>query len=976
MLQLDLTTSPWLLGTNRSRMIRGRDVVHIGRIAPDVGSRPLGVSLDSGDRPITSVIECSYNGRVPVRYQFYIDDDRLKVISSTVLRKFYSDTWDDEVVNGFIGFAPVYAVGGGHVDQGRYLWEYRQVTAVSEENYANDTLTFAPANSFTPITNLTKVWIDYQITVNRNGIIVSNGRKFWLLQDATYYQVMDLGSDDYLGTRWRGSMIALDRIMLTADAYPPRLFYFRDDIPNTDTADETSLAGITTPIKPASVEPQYIEAPVAGNNASFRMEAIAAPTGSLSAGDYKMKVRAVNLTTGGQSRMVTVWSYADSTLDTITVESGGAIKIHSSPATTANLTPPFDGKWTHIEVWRTEADGEEYFLEGRIPVVRFANEWHDDLVVSGNDGACAIISRDTDYYDYEGQISDANLNRRDQLATNDLISGYRPPVCKEAISIQDVTICAGQASASADASYVLPVRLINCMGSGTLYTHADRQLTYGGVSPANVFANYTWQSGDVFVMTAPSSGEYEIESKVSSSVILLASPGPGVDRGNVVGYIERDYTYEFEKISSDEDVWYSRTDEYAPESFLLRTLTLSRIGDKFMGLRAVGKYGVVVMADGVHLLYLTTDLLGTIVLEKHTVASTGAGTPWSDSIVTWERNVAWATKTGPVVMRVSDDADDTGARAQINSLDKDGAMRAWFEEAERLGETIDAGVDTYNECLRYRRQKSNGVQEVLQLSYRTGLWTLLYDTGKWYVQSRYADDTESTKPLLYSVLDNGVVREVNNRGMTYPYEGETMQAVTDETYTVTTTSLTKDTTFHADMIGELIYFRKAGAVYDGTWRVITSATTSAITFAAVTGLAEGAEYIIAPCQFKWRSAPILGTDPESVKTIRGLTVRARPGPRAEAAYWGEPSGTPLSVRTFRDHYAGAADDEALVEIPVYEESDVTKTSQSPVSTVTCQGNAIEVEVECLESVTDFVIQSVMASLREDSVALADASATS
>jgi len=880
--------------------------------------------------------------------------------------------FDPDMEGAFVYFSPVYDSGGGTDDQGRYLWEVRQVLSVFTDSHTNDSLSFSPDLSFTPVAGATKVWIDYQKTVNRNGVIVSNGRKFWLLQAGAYSQVMDLGSDDYLGLRWKGSQIASDRILLTCDKRPPRLFYFREDVPNTATADETSYAGLGTPIKPPHKEPIYTEPPVAGNVPTFAVQANGAASGALSAGDYRVMVRAVNLTDGTHSKLVRAWNSGDPTTDVVTCVDTDALLVFTSTNNSAFGPPPFDQKWTHFEIWRTEADGAEYFLEGRIPIVSYTNEWRNNLVVSGNSGPAALMSSTTAYYELTCEISDADLNRRTQLTTTDLLAGYRPPVCQEVASVQGVTVCAGKAHADANPFLTQNAYMMYAVraSGGAAYTVANKYITYTGL-----FASYTdWTEGDTFVFTSSTpSEEYTVKQKVSNDVIEL-DDGPIADIGNVTGYIRRAYSIESEKIASDEDVWYSRTDQYAPESFQLRTLTLSRTGDVFRGIRAVGRYAAVVMADGVHLLYLTTDLLGAIVLEKHTVASSGAGTPWADSIVTWERNVAWATSRGPVVMRVSDEADDLGARAKLGMLDESGGMRDWFADAYRLGETIDAGVDTKNECIRFRRQKSGGVNEVLQFSYRTGLWTTLKDTGRFYARSWYADSAQSTEPLLYSVLTDGTAREVNYEGLTHPYDTKTVQATTDGTYTVTTTRITKNGLFSTAMQGELIYFRKAGASYDGTWRVITAATANYVEFAAVTNLAAGAEFIIAPCQFKWRTPPIVGGGDENHKVLSGLIVRARPGTRAVDGNWGTPSGLPLSVRTFRDFYDGEEVDEQLLEIPVYEESDDAKTSQSPVSTCECAGTAIEVEVECLEARTDFLIQSIKAHVRE-TVSVADASTT-
>jgi hypothetical protein len=994
-LMLDLSASPWNLGPGESRMILGRDVVHPGRIAPDGGRKPVGCSIPLADRPLTSVIECAFEGRVAMRWQCVysayhaVTNPTGQELTFTVggpslaITRHDGRGWESGVVGGMFGASPVY-VDPGTVDQGRFLWELRQVTSVNSlGGIDNDTVWAEPGFSFTPRDQITKLWIDYAITVDRNGILVSNGRKFWLLQGGTYYQVMDLGSDDYLGERWSGSMIANDRILLTNAKRPPRLFFFRDSLPNAEVSPTGNYAGLGTPVKPPHKEPDYTDVPIAGNVPSWLASVGGEGTGSLSAGVYRAMVRMVNLNDGGQSRFVRVFSNADRTTDALTVLATGSFRVFSWVTAATAGQPPFDPRWTHLELWRTEADGAEYFLVGRVPIVSFANEYLADSAVAGNSGTNSLISVDTARYQAGSIISDANLNRRTVLTVSEILAGYRPPVCREAVSVQGVTICAGKADAAADphvSQYAYGYFCHDTTGAGTIYTHATRKLQFAAAGA--LFSGYTdYTDGDEFVITdcsnAAKIGTYALEAKSSDSELLFADPGPGEDLTDIRGYIRRAYRTASPTLDSDEEVGYSRTDQYAPESFLARKLTLSRNGDRFAGMRAVGRYAAVIMADGVHLLYLTTDATGAIVLEKHTVASNGAGTSWSDSICTWERNVAWANKRGAWVLVTSDDADDTGARGKIVSLDK-GAMRDWFDEAHRLGQSIDAGVDTHNECVRFRRHIDAHTVQVWQVNYRTGQATLLDDdAGLAYVRSKYADSSEVVDPLLYSVGSDGSVFEVNHYGLTHPYDGKTVQAIASVAngYTVTTTSITKAGVFSAAMLGDVVRFRSSTAGVNGTARTITAADADSITFAAVTGLAEGDEFIIGATRFRLRSSPLRGSNPHAVKTLNGLIVRVRPGPRNTDGNWTVPTDPVLTVRSYRDHYDGAVDDEQVREIPVYEESDLTRTDGDKVSALTGQGTALEIELECLESRTDFLVESIFPDVREDGGQQADATAT-
>src|SRR3990172_162043 len=67
--ELDLTSDPWNLVDKQASMIVGRDVIHIGRLAPDGGRKPVGSALPDDDQPAVEAFGSDSNSRNLVRYR-------------------------------------------------------------------------------------------------------------------------------------------------------------------------------------------------------------------------------------------------------------------------------------------------------------------------------------------------------------------------------------------------------------------------------------------------------------------------------------------------------------------------------------------------------------------------------------------------------------------------------------------------------------------------------------------------------------------------------------------------------------------------------------------------------------------------------------------------------------------------------------------------------------------------------------------
>lgn len=492
----------------------------------------------------------------------------------------------------------------------------------------------------------------------------------------------------------------------------------------------------------------------------------------------------------------------------------------------------------------------------------------------------------------------------------------------------------------------------------------------GEVTQTGLFTQYVWQEGDVLEVfyggfsSNPAVGtdkdgvplgQYPIASKVSNDTVSLYPNFPlSLFRGapqKIRFSILRPFRWPWPFIGSDEEVWYSRTDVFSPESFSSRLLTLSRNGDIFRRAVRAGNYAVAVMDQAVHLIFLQ----GTMVL-KDTIGDVGIGTPWEDSVAVLDNMVLWATSQGVRVLQVSSDVDQNGSRATLSWL-TDLRFESWFWEAAQNGDRVDSGVDRTNQTFRFRRFKGNNVYQVLQFSLRTKRWTLLDDdNGLRYASSRYVEAAAKVLPAMYSVDATGAALEVNLRSRHAIYSGRIVQSdLSDTAWEVRATSLRRldKPVFSEAMVGDIVRFRSSDPAVNDTVRTVLTAGRFFITFDAVPGLSAGDSFLIGAIRFRRRYAPLQGSRREHFKTIQESLIRLRQG---------ETNGK-LTLRWYEDLSAAPRTEESF---------NVNGSGGAPINVLgskDAQGSALELELESLNTDSDFEIESVEAAVREEKVSV-------
>ena len=847
-----------------------------------------------------------------------------------------------------------------------------EIESISTSISKNDTINMTPEVEFTSLSDTTrpgedKFYILYKSDVDARGVWVTNGRKFWLLQDSVYTLWLDLGSDDFLGARWNINYVAPQLLMMTSDKYPPRILHIGGG-PIIGPPDDASIAGLFAPKKRDPIETDGDDD---GNANKSWYGAPYARSGSMSvSSSYRIKVRAINIDDGAESQFVNVYYGGDrDDRDIPTGASDNVIAVRSQLFSGIEHVPaPLSSRWTHIEIWRTIDAGADYFLERRVEIASLENELDGTYTTTQFD--CLI--EDDPAVQETCTLSDTDLATLTIMTTSDLLAGLPPPICRRVISLGGVTICAGKAHPDAvDPTFYNRNYYVDAADGD--YAVATKRIT----GAANTFLQYIFVDGDQFVVLFPlaHAGVYDIESRNdANSIDLEEDIGRGDLTNELSGYIRRATVVDWPKIERDEDIWYSRTDKFRPESFQIintdgssRILTLSEIGDTFRHMIKVGNYVAVIMDQGVHLLYFS----GTT-LTLDTISSFGDGTPWGDSVVVVGNTVIWAGTDGFRQMSTSNAVDQAGHRGQISSLDG-GRMRAWCEEALEKGYPIDAGVDSVAKTVRFRRCIDENTYEVLQYSYQTGLWTQIEDdNGIRYVGSTSAA-ADQMHVEMFSVTPEGALFAVNHYDKSHPYDAVTVQAPLDDTYSHTFVKIRRPGAFSPAMIGDIVRFRSDNDAVDGLARVITSATADEIVFGLVDGLADGDEFIIGAVRYRVRYAPLYGSEKGSVKTLHDVMVRALPGPRnSPGGNWPDPPDGRLSLRSYAEH-GGTPRDRQELSVRVFDDDDVERTTDDRVSSLAGDGTSLSIEIECIETRTDFRMELLQVTLREEASQKADTS---
>lgn len=893
--------------------------------------------------------------------------------------------WDSDIVNG---------LGVVNSDQKITAPGSFVVSSLASLGNTNDALVLNNIADQTKLdTNFAKVTITYLKKKDFRGFIVSNGRKFWLQQNGVYTLILDLGSDTFKGKVWKGTQIASNRIMLVNPSEPSRILHFHR---NSTTAGDESLAGCINPAKPRDKEEVnsfQVKSP------SWVMEEIAS-AGSLEAGDYKVLVRGVNLIDGIASDFVEVASgtvldatgnpTTATTSRTLTVAASSAIAV--TPAANADeletdisnssFTPPIHSRMTHIEVWRTQKGGSIYQLETRMEIADpIFNEGVFQLgsfmaLFGGTDG--------TDEYTVNRhpiELASENLASFPILTDLERFGNGLPPICQDVVSLNDVTICFGKADDSVSQATLFAKNFRSADMQWLVATKSFQMISpLHSVSAEyrNAASNgYQVDDDDQVVITFGGSvagnpegvteGTFDITGVTGSGIATgitvaetLATVDIGTTNGKVHGYIQRPYNYDYPEIESDEHVWYSRTDRFAPESFPPRILQLSTQGDIFRRAVRVGDSIVVVMDEAVHLLFLNKN---TGLLQKETVAQFGAGTPWPNSVVVQGDRVHWATVRGISTLTVLPSVAQTGKRSVLQE-DDSFRFAFWFQEALDNDFDLDAGYDSRNGVIHFRRSRST-LQEyqTLVFSLKTQKMTLIDDdTGFRYVRSLFSETSAKPTSQLYSVdAITGAVFQSHNTETAKPYAGFTVQGnLSDFKVKATEILSPKTNVFSSSMVGEIIRFRKTSKVE--VTRIILTATGKRLTFAPLTDIKDHVEFLVAPMRVRIRFAALNGEKTTSVKTLEDLSLKLRPGLRGDSG-----SVTVKSFSQFSDTPT------SIDSVSVFADDASGKTSQDRVSSVEAVGTDIEVMLESLDTDNDFELELLEVKVREERSEISDSS---
>lgn len=247
------------------------------------------------------------------------------------------------------------------------------------------------------------------------------------------------------------------------------------------------------------------------------------------------------------------------------------------------------------------------------------------------------------------------------------------------------------------------------------------------------------------------------------------------------------------------------------------------------------------------------------------------------------------------------------------------------------------------------------VYQILQFGLRTGRVSLIDDdNGVGYLTSFVAGAEERATPALYSIdKETGALFELNSFDSVPPYQGFTVQDVlTRSEYDLSTTRIASPSggVFSSLMTGDQIRFRSLNKSTHDQVRTISTASSTAITFGAVTGLTEGDTFQIAPIRFRVRWAYLAEAFKTTIKTLRGLQVKVRG------------SGGNLTVGLFQDF---ARDPVQTERVPIFEPDAIGRKTRDRVLSIQGQSTALELEVSHDEAGETFEIELIEARVREE-----------
>lgn len=839
-------------------------------------------------------------------------------------------------------------------------------------NNSNDRTAYENPVLTTPAVG-SKFEIHYSRQGNVDGILLSNGRKFWIEREGRLDLVMDLGDDSYKGYRWRAAKIASNRILLVSPRFAPRVLHVDSPtLSESQISGEEVLAGMPAPFKHNGEEfTQETDTTRKRFEPSWLFEDTT--TGTLTGGNYQVLVRLVHIEDAVTSDFVP--AAGGTGLVIPTVPNGDPANILNAASANTRISvfascrsgseskgtsaPVISKRATHIEIWGSLSSAQEnssvtgYFLQQRILIadLEYGNERSANIATPTVFLPCTVAPNPPDNFPIT--LKDADITSLPSLSVNEFLAGGLPPICQDVVSLLDITLCFGKA----DAEVVQPTLYSRDFHSGLLSTGYPGGVISAGVATLTAaFTNYEFRPGDMLHVTYSSSlastvgggqidsDDYEIAEKLSADAIQLKDDSLGVAATeHSHWYIKRPYTVTYPRILSDEDVWYSRTDIFGPENFPPRVYTLSRRGDVYRKAVVVGQQAVVIMDQAVHLLRLENvfNVLTPVSVE---VGVKGMGTPWADSVVQLGNTIFWATPLGIRSFTLSEEANIDGNKYKSEFLGGH-RFQSWFTEAWKNRENIDAGADPFNLCLRFRRNKGNNQYETLQYSLRTeGVTIIQDDNGLRYVSSHTAEVESSPSPLLYSVEENtGAITQVNTDEIVLGDSGND----TDTTLTFDLDTIRSSTNrWNDSFVGEVIKL-------DGQRSVILAAEDRKLTFAPLGFVPTS--YVVAPRTFAFKPAPMRGRLATLAKTLHSAMLRALPSD--------SPSGPDITVKVYESL---SPDPSSEASVPCYFEKDSSHTSRDRVALVTGEGSSLEVEVSVAEDFEgSFEIEHMEVEIREE-----------
>jgi hypothetical protein len=898
--------------------------------------------------------------------------------------------WSTDLVGKIMYFDESEAWGGSDDYDNLRL----RITGVVTVHNSNDTLTFEKVDGTlmtSAISSGTTFYVVRDNLYEKSGVWLSNGYQFWLVSNGTVTHYFSLENNDRLGESWSIARISNSRIMFVNPNHEPLIMH----ISESAQGEAPTRAGLFAPEWYESIEVD----PTAGGTAQFP-HSWQCKTQDFSGNmpedaEFRCKVRGVNLELGMASEFVDVFSETGRLDINSSGTAGGNVasaRIYTSgvsddPASDP-MMPPYDPRYTHLEIWRTVAanasqtgfdpddlPGLPYYLETRVELPRYFREDVPDDVTSGASGG------DQDYWDSTGGpdwnigLSNADLMNRPIATEEDYNGNGVPPVCKAVVSLLGVTICAGKAEIS-DPKRTVYTRTFFSQGSN------DASLSVAGstgtLTNTGAFADYNLRAGDQYVFVhaereASLAGgadnlyeeAFDITAKTDDTLTLDmdSSAWDTASATDVRGYIRRPNEIDLPAVETDEEIWFSRTDQFLPESFPRRSVRLSSIGDTFKAMKLLGNYAIVVMLNGVHILYFEGNTL-----NKDTVENNSSGTPWANSVVPYKKRLLWATPDGINVLSISNSPDINGHRGKVMPLSEDGRFRGWFRDAYDNGYEIDAGVDETNGCLRVRKQIGTEEWESLQINLSTGLATKIkHDTGGIFVSSSHVE-SDATSPRLYSVTTAGEFVDVNYDGTSDPTSGLTMEYEGDGTNVqLTSTSLQVASGYGTGdnavvglpikIVGDdgVAYWRLVSGYLNsgGGYFIQWSETLPAAAYASD---GANASVQISDNSFGIKFAPYRGQVPRTVKNLDGVFVHALPGEFAGVGDWPDPPTGKLNVRVYRNYDETQTGDD--YEVSIFDEDDASYTSDDRFAEVFADGHALELEIEIDSPRTSMRIEAI------------------